>query len=156
MQHNSEHHREQEGQHQSRHRAQARQQSRCRARMPQVDDIMQHHAISHSRPHAQAQPHAAAPMAAGCSHHFPASEARAKHPAHSKLCRANETMNGLARCEAAQNTHPEHTHASQYHSRSQHGNGRKHRAKELATSFRSTEMVDNLDDKLYRDGRQFR
>ena len=44
-----------------------------------------------TRPHAQAQEYAATPIAAGCSHHFPASKARAQHPAHSKFCRANET-----------------------------------------------------------------
>ena len=71
----------------SRSRA-ARQQSKCRARAhthacPQTR-IMQHHVTTHSRPHAQAQEHAtiASPIAAGCSHHFPASQAGAEQPRH--------------------------------------------------------------------------
>ena len=133
MQHNSEHHREQEGQHQSRHRAQARQQSRCRARMPQVDDIMQHHAISHSRPHAQAQPHAAAPIAAGCSHHFPASKAE-KSP---QLFTANFAGRMNPRewaCEMRNGPNPTHrVHARITTPLTQSAwAGRRHRAKESA------------------------
>jgi hypothetical protein len=40
-----------------------------------------------------------------------------------KLCRAKKPTNGLARCETAQTPLPEHTHASQHHSRSEHGQG---------------------------------
>ena len=38
--------------------------------------------------HTTSTEHAAAP---GCSHHFPAQKKEQNHPAHSKLCRANET-----------------------------------------------------------------
>ena len=52
--------------------------------------IMQHQPITHSPPHAQEEEHAAALIAAGCSHHFPASQAGAEQPGTSTLCRANE------------------------------------------------------------------
>ena len=67
------------------------------------------------------QPHAAAPIAAASSDHFPASKARAKHPAHSKLCKANFAR--LAEMQQGPNPTPEHTHASKHPSCSQHGQG---------------------------------
>ena len=95
--------------------------------------IMKHHTTTHSRPHAQAQKHAAAPIAAGCSHHFPASKAGAEHPGSrvtAHLAGRTKPKNGLARCKTAQSPLPEHTHASQHQSYSQHGHRaqRRHRA----------------------------
>ena len=88
--------------------------------MPQ-SRIMQHHATTQSRPLAQAKEHAAAPIAAGCSHHFPASKQEQNHTRLTANFAGRTKLNGLARCETAQNPPQEHIHASPNHSRSQHG-----------------------------------
>ena len=105
----------------------APRQSRCRGvhACHKQTRSMQHDAAMQTQPHAQAREYAH--ITAGCSLHFPGSPAQTqKHhpgaPAHSKLCNS-EPVNGLARCETSQTPLPEHTHASQYHSRSQHGQG---------------------------------
>jgi len=122
-------------------------QSRCRdahACHKQTRD-MQRHSTSHSQPHAQAQEHAAAPIAAaGCSHHFPASKARAESPGSQQTCRANETH--AARCKTAQTPLPEHTHASQHHSRSQHGHSRGTEQKEAHLGFSRRRSSADFDE----------
>ena len=77
---------------------------------------MQYHATTHSRQHAQAQPHAAAP-----EQQHPHSSPRhllSTTPRHKQTLQI-QPVNGLARSETAQNPLPEYTQASQNPSRSQ-------------------------------------
>ena len=88
------------------------------ARMPTDSHhaASRHHALTTTRTSAGARHR---PIAAGCSHHFPASQAGAEQPRHKHtLPKRTKSVYGLARWETAQTPLPEHTHASQNHSRS--------------------------------------
>ena len=81
---------------------QAWQQFRCRVPThAKRARIRYQHAASYSRPHAQAQQHAAASMQHPTSHHLLASKQEQKNPGtHSKLCKADP------RCEKRNGSKP--------------------------------------------------
>ena len=114
----------------------ARQQSKCRARKPQAaahQAALRHHALTTSHTSTGAR---RSPMAAGCSHHFPASKARVKHPG-SQQTLQGEPM-GFRRAKRPKtHTHAsqEHPHASQHPSCSQHGQGGGTEQKEAHLGF---------------------
>ena len=104
--------------------AQARQQNRNAGIVhacQKQSRIMQHHVTrrTHDLTHKH-QVHAAAPIAEGRSHHFPASNAKAKAPRHTAhFAGRTRHVNGLARCKTVPNptpratrTHHNTTHAA--------------------------------------------
>ena len=88
--------------------------------MQSTHDTVAHHAALHhnalTTTHAQAQPHAAAPVQQ-VPHSSPRLLLSTKHPGTANF--ADQPVYGLAKWETAQTPLPEHTHASQNHSRTQ-------------------------------------
>ena len=104
-----------------------------------------HNALTTSRTSTGAR---RSPIAAGCSHHFPATKARAESPRlTASFAGQTNPENGLPTSRTAQTPLPELTQASQHHSRSQHGHSRGTEQKEAHLVFsrrRSSGQARNL------------